>query len=136
MFKELEDKLDQIRRGLDDFTTRFDAGLFVGKPDVVAKHVALGRMDVLDFLHTQHEALVAFEIQVENAIKLGDEEARAMKKAITDLQDALTDPELAAAIVSARAEAKQADLDAEIAKKREAVAGEAKDEPAKVGVGG
>ncbi|SRR5258708_6697023 len=122
MFEKIKEKLIALRLGLADFEQRVAAGLFHGQPTVMAQHVALNTKAMVGTLGELHDALIAYETQTDNAVKLLDEDVAVLKAAVTQLQDALADPGIAAEIVKARTDAKQA----------EAAAGE----PAKVGHGG
>ena len=136
MFDKIKEKLIALRLGLADFEQRVAAGLFHGQPTVMAQHVGLNVKAMVGTIAEVHDALVAYETQTNNAVKLLDEEVASLKAAVMQLQEALDDPTIASEIVQARNVARQADFEAEAAKKREIAAGESKDESPKVGAGG
>ena len=128
MFQKIKEKLVSLKLGLADFEQRIAVGLFHGQPNVAAQHIAINLKESVATLSEIHDALVAYETQTNNAVLLLSEDVKALKAAVTDLQDALTDQATAAEIVKARSEVKAA-TEAEIKAKV------AKDAPA-AGVGG
>lgn len=108
MFEKIKQKLIDLRLGLADFEQRVVAGVFHGQPNVMAQHVALNVKAMVGTVSEVHDALVAYETQTNNAVALLDEDVKTLKLAVTALQDALTDPAVAAEIVRVRTEAKAA----------------------------
>ncbi len=137
MFEKLKTKLEEIGHGLEDFRTRVEQKLFHGQPDLLAQHIALLQSEFVAHLDEAQRALAEFEVEVRNAVKLLDADVATMKRAITQLQEALDDPAAASEIIQARNVARQADFDAEVARKREAAAASGTDaQIGKVGSGG
>ncbi len=135
MFENLKTKLEEIGHGLEDFRTRVEQKLFHGQPDLLAQHIALLQSEFVAHLDEAQRALAEFEVEVRNAVKLLDADVASLKTAVTQLQEALDDPAVASEIIQARNVVRQADFDAEVAKKHAAAGGT--DAPVgKVGSGG